>query len=211
MSPVDARTLVDQLRESVDDLRDALVRLWAGRAWLALGYETWDALCDAEFAVRIALPREQRAELVGDLRKQGMSTRAIGSALGVSQRTAADDAREQNCSPVGQREARAAFLAHEQTHTITGLDGKRYSPPAPRPMLPDDDDPHLRRLQLRNNFLRAEGRLHDVITFGTVPGLADALNGDDYERLAHVRRALNEFFDRLDAARPKGLRVITRG
>ncbi len=53
-------------------------------AWPALGYETWDAYCTAEFGTaRLRLPREERQEVVASLRESGLSVRAISSATGI--------------------------------------------------------------------------------------------------------------------------------
>lgn len=109
---IDAR--VEQTRE---DIHADVVTLWNGRAWLALGFESWHAMCDAKPILHLALPKPERVALVTDLREQGMSTRAIGSALGISQATAARAARESNDSPA----------------PVVGLDGKTYTQPTPAP------------------------------------------------------------------------------
>lgn len=125
-----ARTLVDKVKASVDDLRDAITTLYDGRAWLALGYASWDDLCDTEFAVRIALPRAERQAVVADLSEAGMSTRAIGSALGVDPMTVSRDLSSgvANATPAT---ATAVFDADMKPYQpapqpITGTDGKTY-------------------------------------------------------------------------------------
>lgn len=87
MDAEEARERVDRVKAAVTQAREDLVSLWRERAWLSLGYASWDELCDAEFGVRMALPREERREVVADLRAEGMSTRAIGSALGIGNGT----------------------------------------------------------------------------------------------------------------------------
>lgn len=92
-----ARELVDKIRDAVSVAAGAITEAYRGRAWEALGYESWDALCDAEFGgVRVRIPREERRELVGQLRQEGMSTTAIGIALGISDETARRDASSTN-------------------------------------------------------------------------------------------------------------------
>src|SRR5215218_3653710 len=59
-----ARILVNQIRAGLDALRDAVLTLWRGQGWLALGYPTWVEMCAAEFPFRLALTREDRRELV---------------------------------------------------------------------------------------------------------------------------------------------------
>lgn len=112
-------------RELVDRIESGLVSVWAdvqvayhGRAWLALGYASWDELCRNEFdTTRLRLPREERQEVVASLRETGMSTRAIAAATGTSYDTVQRDLRtgtgDRNLSPVTES-------------TVVGLDGKQY-------------------------------------------------------------------------------------
>lgn len=95
LSAADARNLTDRIRGGLSVAYDGLVEAWSGRADLALGYESWDDYCAAEFAEgrMVRLDREQRREIVGTMREAGMSTRQIGSALGVDQKTVVNDAR----------------------------------------------------------------------------------------------------------------------
>jgi len=44
-----ARDLTDRIKTAVDDLADMLYRAHEGRAWAALGYESWKAYCKTEF------------------------------------------------------------------------------------------------------------------------------------------------------------------
>jgi hypothetical protein len=60
--------------------------------WTILGYESWDALREAEYAdLGVVAPRADRPELVSRLRRQGLSQQQIGDTLGVSQRTVGSD------------------------------------------------------------------------------------------------------------------------
>lgn len=113
------RNRMRQLQESIDRLGCLIAEAYNNRVWLALGYDTWDDYVAAEFGVaQVRLERDQRQELVVSLRSAGMSTRAIGSALGVDQSTVVRDARTDASASVGQ---------------ITGVNGKTYTPPAPKP------------------------------------------------------------------------------
>ena len=130
----EAKRRVDRVKSGVERIWDDLVVLYRERAWSVLGYQSWDALCDAEFGgTRIALPRQQRQEVVCDLRESGMSTRAIASAVGVAVGTVASDL-----------EATVQNRTVDQPATITGLDGRtrRATPtrpnPAPQPIEPWD-------------------------------------------------------------------------
>lgn len=88
LNEAEARALVDGMKADVADLGERIGTAYLGRAWVALGYPSWDALCDAEFqGARLRVPREQRAEQVESLAAQGLSTRTIAAALGVGKST----------------------------------------------------------------------------------------------------------------------------
>lgn len=127
----EAKRRVDRVKSGVERIWDDLVVLYRERAWSVLGYQSWDALCDAEFGgTRIALPRQQRHEVVCDLRESGMSTRAIASAIGVNQSTIARDL--------------AATDANASVESVLSLDGRTRTAtpvrpnPAPQPTEPWD-------------------------------------------------------------------------
>lgn len=99
-SEATARTLTDQLRQSLTISWELLVEAYQRRAWAALGYATWDAYTDAELGTtRLRIPREQRREVVASMTEAGMSTRAIGSALGVDHKTVVNDRRGEISPP----------------------------------------------------------------------------------------------------------------
>lgn len=97
---------------------------------------------------RRAMPKAERLEVVKALREDGHTTRAIASALGVSQSTVMNDlAGEQECSPAAVR----------------GRDGKSY-PARKEPKLPEEDTLKLaaeinrKRLEERRERHLEEGR-----------------------------------------------------
>ena len=114
ISAQDARNLTDKIKAGTAALWELIKEAYASRAWASLGYASWDDYCTQEFGTsRIRLPREERREVVSSMREIGMSTRAIASATGISQKTASRElaaARESNDSPV----------------PVTGTDGKTY-------------------------------------------------------------------------------------
>ena len=88
LTEADARALVARGQaaitkaiEAMAELRAVLPPLWEGRAWTVLGYESWEAMCRAEFGLR--LPRVERQQLAGELAEEGMTGRAIAFGLGV--------------------------------------------------------------------------------------------------------------------------------
>lgn len=134
LNEVEARALVDGMRRDVADLGERIATAYLGRAWIALGHASWDALCEAEFdGARLRIPREQRVEQVQSLRSAGLSTRAIGSALGVDDKTVRND-----------------LAGAEKSAPVVGQDGKSYAPsqptrpepsPAPTPTAGSTTDP----------------------------------------------------------------------
>jgi hypothetical protein len=126
LTAAEARALTDRIRGTLTIAHDLIASAYTGRAWVALGYESWDAYCAGEFteARMVRLEREQRREIVASMRSAGMSTRAIASGIGVDQKTVVNDLRsgEESSSP-------------EQGHRVDviGQDGKTYTPPPSRP------------------------------------------------------------------------------
>lgn len=78
-----ARALTDEIKGRVSDLLPLIKRAFDERADQALGYANWADYCSAELS-GIRVPLDDRPAMVGELRANGMSTRAIGSALGVT-------------------------------------------------------------------------------------------------------------------------------
>ena len=134
LSADDARELTERIQHGLRGIHHLVIRAYQGRAWIAMGYASWDAYCDGELAgARPALPRDERRELVGELRDAGMSTRAIGAAVGVSPSTVHSDlgapvqnrTREMSDSPLDNE---ALFREPVAASPVTGTDGKTYAP-----------------------------------------------------------------------------------
>jgi hypothetical protein len=154
LSPDEARALTDQIRTGLGTLRELITRAYRGRAWIALGYESWDAYCIREFDTSwLRVPREERPEMVASLRQSGLSVRAIASATGAGVGTihreieagaAARALGVPSGTPVGRvgdadqiaEELIAADRIAAEPTPIIGTDGKTYRPqrkPAPKP------------------------------------------------------------------------------
>lgn len=118
LSSAEARALTDRIRESVSELLPLIREAFQRRADRALGYASWADYCDQELR-GLRIPVQDRADAVAQLRGAGMSTRAIGSALGIGNKTAARD---------------LAGVSSD-TGEVTGLDGKSY--PDSRPVPPE--------------------------------------------------------------------------
>lgn len=116
-----AREITDWIKVVVGGAWELITAAYVERAWAALGYPTWDAYCTAEFgASRLALPREDRREVVASLRESGLSTRAIGAVIGVDDKTVRNDLR-----------STADNSAVDDDQLIVGVNGKSYAPRAP--------------------------------------------------------------------------------
>jgi len=120
----DAIAITAAIRSDLRAAWDKVAAAYHGRAWVPLGYDSWDDYCEAEFdGSRIRIPREQRRDVVTSLREEGLSLRAIAAVTGQNERTI----RRDLASPAAN-----AAPASEQPAT-TGLDGKTYTrttPPA---------------------------------------------------------------------------------
>jgi hypothetical protein len=119
----EARELTAQIYGHIDMAWTKIKSAYYGRADQALGYESWDDYCVAEFhGAALRLPRERRREAVATLSEAGLSVRAIAAATGAGRSTVGRDiAGVPNGTPGDTR----------------GLDGKTYPPmphaPIPRP------------------------------------------------------------------------------
>lgn len=84
-----AQRLTDDIKTDLGSLAANIAEAFTGRAWEALGYDTWDAYTAAEFTLdQFRLPKgAERGEVLAVLREAGMSQRQIASATGLSQAT----------------------------------------------------------------------------------------------------------------------------
>lgn len=147
LSPSEARALTDRIKVAVDVVWELVIDAYQRRAWVALGYATWDDYTTREFGTsRLRLPREERPDVVCSLREAGLSTRAIVAVTGLSKGTVGEaiGAGAQNRAP-----------------DTTGLDGKTY----PAKSRPSNND-------LREMF-RSGRTIRDIaaetgLGFGTV-------------------------------------------
>jgi len=97
---------------------DTVLALWEARAWEMLDLQSWEALCDSRgWTRRVALPRPERQEIVGRLRQEGMSTRAIAAATGASVGTVHSDI--------------ASGVQDRTPAAVVGTDGKTYQSSRP--------------------------------------------------------------------------------
>lgn len=149
------------VRDSLFKLQTLVNEAKDSNAWQVLGFASWTAyLSDTLADEPMRLGRVERQELVGYLSGEGLSTRAIAPIVGVSHQSVANDisgvnnltpGRDEEHDVAPQGEVFPAFdeatgevieeaeivedeLASEPSpRPVTGLDGKRYSRPQPKP------------------------------------------------------------------------------
>jgi hypothetical protein len=133
----EARTRADRIRSGMRVLaewQDDVIAAYVARDWAALGYESWAAYLDGEYGEhRIRLPRDQRREIVAGMAQAGMSTRAIGSAIGVHHDTVHRDVQATVGNPTV-----------DEQRAVLSLDGRERPAARPAPSTsdwaePDDD------------------------------------------------------------------------
>lgn len=117
-----AREKTRQIQRAHHDLAELVLEAWRHRVWVPLDYDSWDAWTADNHLPRLPIP--ERRGMVRQLTDNGMSTRAIGSAVGTSEKTVRNDlaARAEDVRTSAADDA-----------TITGLDGKQYSRSSHKP------------------------------------------------------------------------------
>lgn len=110
----EARDLTDRIVFHALDLVALVQQAYLGRAWVPLGYRSWEEYLEQEIGTALAgLPREQRRGTVGVLADAGMSTHAIKATLGLgSDQTVRADLKLVRPDGVGP---------------VVGRDGKTYT------------------------------------------------------------------------------------
>lgn len=204
----EARALTDQLATSLRVSWELLIEAYQRRAWAALGYDSWDAYTDAELGeTRLRLPREERREVVASMTEAGMSTRAIGSALGINKETVVKDRQVSGFRTPADEPIDAEIVEDESPEAmeravkaaILGTDGKTYTAPqqpgAPRrrPLTDAFYDATCDLLKLTARF----GRLADD---DRLPRNAEEVAARNRNDLIRARDVLTDVINRLPAA-----------
>lgn len=211
----EARSRLARVRAHVDQAAADLTALYAGRAWLALGHDSWESLCDAELGgVRIALPRSERREVHAEMREAGLSIPAIAAATGVSVGTVHADLSnlkgpERIVGTDGvSRPARVTTT--EKVERLVDLDTGEVVDAAYAAGVAAADAVDLPDLPLgpsfMTRFLTSLHRAGDVLRFSPLT-LADAADPDEWHSFLAFVDSINTFAESARAARP-GLRSV---
>lgn len=228
MSAESAMVSVDRARTHLEAAAEEVVRQINGRAWIALGYESWDDMREAEYrGAAVIVPRADRPELVAKLRAEGLSQREIGDTLGVTDVQVGRDLRNQQMSDT-EPATRTDSLGRERPTTYApraqgkGLpdDACRPSPVEglsdPAPLVPSeavteflDSDEELKRARYLHAFTKALVRAHDIKSFDAEK-LGDMADPDLERSLDDYLMDVRSFVERFHRAR-RGLQVIQGG
>lgn len=199
-SPDRARDLTDKIKTSLGVAWELIKEAYTGRAWAALGYESWDDYCSTEFGTnRLRLPREERREVVGSLREAGLSVRAIAAATGNNKETVSRDLQVS-----GNRTPEPEWQADDpepvEPSPVTGIDGKTYPAAPPRPAAP----PKPQRRALTDSFFDAVfdlnkhiERIERLAEDDRFPRNAEQVAAKHRNDLLQAAEALSKVLDRL--------------
>lgn len=185
----EARQLTEQIADGLGEVWSLIKRAYLGRAWVPLGFGSWDDYVDETFGVtRIRLPREDRQEVVASLRESGLSIRAIASATGSSVGTVSADlnAGVQNRTPDedGPREPDIA-------PTITGTDGKQYRPADPALKLRQEQEEARARARAEKAAIEKAAKEDAEQTMAN--RIADRRQNDPRVRAEHIAQTVRGF------------------
>lgn len=198
-----ARKITDQIKVAIEGSWLLIMQAYEGRAWVSLGYSSWDDYCTREFgASRLRLPREERQDVVASLRESGLSLRAIETVTGVSRPTLIKDLQVVKSLPPevptpidagdfweATEEIRADPVRVENierhkaevvTPKITGIDGKKYTPPTIKP------DRVERRSNLPEAARTAAWDMRRAVERLVRIGDDDRFNGNKDQVAAHI-------------------------
>ena len=93
----EAEELAEGLRSHLEAAAEFLARIFAVRAWEALGYESWPAMwADRYSGMAFRVDKVERLELVGTMRAEGLTQQQVADTLGVTRETVKRDVKGTN-------------------------------------------------------------------------------------------------------------------
>lgn len=153
------RVALDRVSTAWADLGERITEAYQRRADLALGYGSWQEYAEAELKPTEGLAAEVRRQLVGMLSQAGMSVRSIAPTVGLKKSQVSDiraqvsGDRTPNEESVDRIDLETGEVLDDdepggtwedywptepeapkpEPGTVTGLDGKKYRRPEPKP------------------------------------------------------------------------------
>jgi hypothetical protein len=115
------RLMADTARDNLAKIAMLVDEAKAGQIHEALGFPSWTAYLADALGGQLELSTDTRRAVVELMAGEGMSQRAIAAAVGVSQKTV-----DRDLDKVSHGDS-------PEPAPVTGLDGKTYTPPAPKP------------------------------------------------------------------------------
>lgn len=204
-TPEQARDLTERIRTTVGVAWELVKQAYTSRAWAALGYGSWDAYCEAEFAgVRLKLPRESRHEAVASLRDAGLSIRAIAAATGESVGTVHSEvSRVQNRTPdtvddEPDDEPEVESAPPRPAPKVTGTDGKSYpAAKSPAPRAPRRSPLHDLTRDVAHDLARATATVDRLLQDDRLRAQKQQVASDLGDHLQRVLQVCQDLVDHL--------------
>lgn len=143
MTESEARTSVERTKRGLEAAASEVVRQIAGRAWIALGYESWDEMRLAEYSgAAVIVPRTDRPQLSARLSAEGLSQQQIADTLGVGQKTISRDVSQMTNAESDAPPTRTDSLGREQPRSKPRAASPQPEPaPPPEPEQPEEREP----------------------------------------------------------------------
>ncbi|MGO1697432.1 MAG: DNA-binding response regulator [Micrococcaceae bacterium] len=208
LTPEAARDLTDQIRTGLEGVFHLIKAAYRGRAWVVLGFSSWDEYVRREFGnLYLRPPLEERQDVVVSLRQAGMSLRSIATATQMSKDTVHRELT--NATVSNETDAQVSTAT---SGTILGIDGKQ------RPKI----HPNHQSKSVDKNPGPVEGEVVEPLPGQvSVDDVLDMPAADlgvaplDIDQLAHqdqeqVERAIREFHGTGSAALPMTIKLASK-
>lgn len=99
ITPADVRASIRRATRSLEKAAEEIVWQVEMEAWRTLGYSSWNAMREAEYGdAAFMVPKKDRPELVGRMRRAGLTQQEIADTAGVTERTVRSDLSTGNFS-----------------------------------------------------------------------------------------------------------------
>jgi hypothetical protein len=139
LTEAEALDITSKIARTGEHLSALIQSAWRGRVWVALGHNSWAEWAEVHLA-GMQLPRIERREVVAELHAEGMSNRAIATAIGVDEITVRRQVsgatnvapRPADTEPQADEDDIVEAEVIDTPNVTIGLDGKTYTRPAPK-------------------------------------------------------------------------------